>query len=322
MQEFEKLCRLCSVSKEEAVQERLQRAATLRRRFSVSSVGIHTQVRESSGDSIDVERLKAVAEGTLSNEIEGTTLEDLCRFFLLFDENGDGVVDLEEFRAMILASHDACNLFMGSEVPDKLSERQIEALLTYDWPQQYAGPGDVDDYHGLGGLLEQMKKDIRLASGKVDGEDKAQKEEEMESNEQRMLHIDKGDRSDPLLVQLDSLAAELEKMERGGLLEEATFNPDWRTECGEGEELYVRRPENMESFFKRMGIKMLTKAQRREKLKRLADELLQNRIIAVPPQVWVEDDIDYHHPDRVPEQEEILVNRLGFIFLAYRVDFW
>ena len=144
----------------------------------------------------------------------------------------------------------------------------------------------------------------------------------MESNEQRMLHIDKGDRSDPLLVQLDSLAAELEKMEREGLLEEATFNPDWRTECGEGEELYVRRPENMESFFKRMGIKMLTKAQRREKLKRLADELLQNRIIAVPPQVWVEDDIDYHHPDRVPEQEEILVNRLGFIFLAYRVDFW
>jgi len=36
-------------------------------------------------------------------------------------------------------------------------------------------------------------------------------------------------------------------------------------------------------------------------------------------QVWKERDAD---PDREPDPEEILINRLGFIFLAYRVEFW
>ena len=114
-------------------------------------------------------------------------------------------------------------------------------------------------------------------------------------------------------------------------------------------------------------------------LKSLAEKLVKDRIIAVPPQVWEEkeyDDTDatrlskdsetacmccarpecvrifvtqtcmtlhmgytssaVHnllrhgrnrlvvtiHSNRVPDEEEMILKRLGFIFLAYRVDYW
>lgn len=172
-------------------------------------------------------------------------------------------------------------------------------------------------------------------------EDTSRKELEV-----RMLQIEEHDRSDPKLVELDSLAAELEDRERRGLLAEAHFDPDWRTELGEGEEIFVRNPDGMEHFLKKMRTRMLMKYERAEKVCQLADKLLQDRVIAVPLQVWQHDahtqmcthcsdenegngarslqiwkesDAD---PDKEPEPEEILINRLGFIFLAYRVEFW
>ena len=119
---------------------------------------------------IDVAKLQTLAEGAVNEIIAdedayhhvhrtfGSHLSELCTFFLLFDENGDGLIDRDEFCQMILAAHDACNLFTGSEDPDKLSERQVEALLLYEWPEKHAGLSDVDDYHGLGGLLEQVRQ--------------------------------------------------------------------------------------------------------------------------------------------------------------------
>ena len=171
---------------------------------------------------------------------------------------------------------------------------------------------------GLGGLLEQMKSE---AKG-IAAEDDKTEQENRDEVEERRRHIEEGDRSDPHLIELDQLAAELEELESKDLLKEATFHPDWRTELGEGEEMYVTSPADSEIFFKRMNVRKLPRSQRREKLKELADQLLKDRITAVPRQVWVKKDYEDSDICREPTPEEQILNRLGFIFLAYRVDYW
>jgi hypothetical protein len=165
---------------------------------------------------------------------------------------------------------------------------------------------------GLGNFLEQIKSEMEAVE---EGEHKHNVDE-------RRQHIEEGDRSDPHLIELDQLAAELEELEERGLLNESNFQPDWRTELGEGEEIYVNSPAGSEIFFKRMNIRKLTQSQRRDRLKDLADQLLKDRITAVPPQVWVLKDVDNSDPDRETDAEEMILSRLGFIFLAYRVDYW
>ena len=69
-----------------------------------------------------------------------------------------------------------------------------------------------------------MKKELKK---KPDQEVDEQKRNDID---ERRRHIEEGDRRDPRLVALDELADELIDMERDGLLKEATFTPDWRTE--------------------------------------------------------------------------------------------
>lgn len=178
--------------------------------------------KQGGGEVINVEKLKDAAAHV--HDVEGTTIEDLVNFLNMFDENGDGEIDFGEFQTMLRASVDATNLFMGSESLEKLSERQIEALLLYEWPEKHAGLGDVDEFQGLGGLLEQMKKEMKKNS------DQEADEQKRNNIDERRRHIEEGDRQDPHLCALDELAEELIDMERNGLLQEATFTPDWRTE--------------------------------------------------------------------------------------------
>ena len=131
---------------------------------------------------------------------------------------------------MVRVCHDASSAIVGSEEVESMSDRQLEILFMYEWPKKHHGH-DIDAFQGLGGLLYQMKKEMDEVASAKEHRDKS-------SPEERQRQVD-GDRSDPHLVQLDALAQELAEMELRGLLTEATFMPDWKTELGEGEEIYV-----------------------------------------------------------------------------------
>jgi hypothetical protein len=99
--------------------------------------------------TIIVEKLRAKGRALDSSEIEpqgmdGTNIEQLCTFFHVFDANGDGEVNLDEFRIMVRTSRLAATLFTGSEDLGHLNVKQMEALLLYDdWPTKHVGPGDT-----------------------------------------------------------------------------------------------------------------------------------------------------------------------------------
>jgi hypothetical protein len=96
--------------------------------------------------TIVVEKLRAKSRALNSFEqgMDGTNIEQLCFFFETFDANGDGAVDLDEFRIMVRTSRRAANLFTGSEDLGRLSVEQMEGLLMYDdWPTKYEGLSDT-----------------------------------------------------------------------------------------------------------------------------------------------------------------------------------
>ena len=99
--------------------------------------------------TIIVEKLRAKGRALDSSELEpqgmdGTNIEQLCTFFHLFDANGDGEVNLDEFRIMVRTSRLAATLFTGAEDLGRLNVKQMEALLLYDdWPTKHMGPGDT-----------------------------------------------------------------------------------------------------------------------------------------------------------------------------------
>ena len=70
----------------------------------------------------------------------------------------------------------------------------------------------------------------------------------------------------------------------------------------------------MDTFFKKMNFRKLPRAQRQEAVLRLSRELHFNGITAVPVQRWP--NVALAHDDSKPTQEEIIINRLGFIFLV------
>ena len=132
---------------------------------------------------------------------------------------------------MVRVCHDASSAIVGSEEVENMSDRQLEILYMYEWPKKHHGP-DVEGFQGLGGLLYQMKKEM-------DQLEDAAEQNRQARPEQRQREVEE-DRSHPHLVKLDKLADELMELEKQGELEDASFSPDWRTELGAGEEIYVQ----------------------------------------------------------------------------------
>jgi len=170
---------------------------------------------------------------------------------------------------------------------------------------------NAGENEGLGGLITVVQADVRNI--------KAEEGEESQEHENRrhaLLH-----RDDPRVAK-------------------------------KAEHIFLETPDELPAWLERMRIKRLSKQEKRERVIKLAEKLVKNAIIAIPPEQWrihANPASSNVHETRTLEEgggavsppaptqeltaeevealkeahdENAILQRLGFIFIAYRVDYW
>eukprot|EP00291_Cryptomonas_curvata_P017050 CAMPEP_0172169214 /NCGR_PEP_ID=MMETSP1050-20130122/10581_1 /TAXON_ID=233186 /ORGANISM="Cryptomonas curvata, Strain CCAP979/52" /LENGTH=1462 /DNA_ID=CAMNT_0012840247 /DNA_START=2726 /DNA_END=7114 /DNA_ORIENTATION=+ len=98
----------------------------------------------------------------LATGIEGTDFERLKIFIKTFDKDGDGEIDEDEFLHMARRITDVVWLFTGAEngdnLSEKLSDRQLKALLKHKWPVKNDVAQDELDPQTLKNVIEHIQE--------------------------------------------------------------------------------------------------------------------------------------------------------------------
>ncbi len=169
--------------------------------------------------------------------------------------------------------------------------------------------------------------------------------EEEESHERADRRHALLDRDDPRVADIDVLVAELNQQHtKTGI----PPYPTWKEDAKEAERIFLETPDELPAWLERMRIKNLSKREKRERVLQLAAQLVQDDIVAIPPQQWrsdVEEASSVKVKTKTPEEvrsteappaprheitedeaaahaESAILRRLGFIFIAYRVEYW
>ena len=95
----------------------------------------------------------------------------------------------------------------------------------------------------------------------------------------------------------------------------------WRQDIAKAEAIYVEDPQAVEAFLEKMRIKELPVEEKRAKVLQTAHNLIEDSITATPPLVWSRAS-DESKDDEDPRKDQLIMNRFGFLFVAYRVNFW
>ena len=170
--------------------------------------------------------------------------------------------------------------------------------------------------------------------------------EEEESEERADRRYALLDRDDPRVAEIDALVAELnEQQTKTGI----PAYPTWKEDAEEAERIFLDTPDELPAWLERMRIKSLSKQEKRERVLQLAARLVREDIIAIPPQQWRSDveeasevlkvetktpeegfsaeappapRLELTEEEAATNTESAILRRLGFIFIAYRVDYW
>ena len=126
---------------------------------------------------------------------------------------------------------------------------------------------------------------------------------------------------------IDELAQEQTQKREPGRMSNNSMCLDrgWRQHIATAEELYVNNPASVQALMEKVKIKELSFEEKILKVNALAHELNQKEITAVPAQVWhgsADAAKEDENEDGEPPEDRKLVNRFGFLFIAYRIDFW
>ena len=186
---------------------------------------------------------------------------------------------------------------------------------------------NAGENEGLGGLVAVVSNDVKRS-----------KSEEAQVYTKRRY---------ALQAELDALVVELNEQDtKGG----SPTYPTWREDAKIAEHNSLTTPADLPVWLKRMRMKNLSKQEKFERVLKLAEQLTKDSIIAIPPEQWrpvvkkaSEIDLETQAteegggaeipPAQVPrheltEEEEAvhkesaIMRRLGFIFVAYRVNYW
>ena len=153
------------------------------------------------------------------------------------------------------------------------------------------------------------------------------------------------DRDDPLVAEIDALIDEFSTQRtKHGTHPYLT----WREDVKMAEHIFLKKPERLPAWLKRMRIKNLSKREKRERVQALANKLARDAIIAIPPEQWTshvqkasESDVktktleegggpesppgpkkEVSDDEEAAQKESAILRRLGFIFIAYRMEYW
>jgi len=259
------------------------------------------------------------------------TFLSIVKSLQLFDANGDGKTNFLEFCAMIKEARSKTNLFTGTEDLDSLSEIQLQELLIFNaWPTNHRGPGDLVDREGIGGLVEIVNKHKQGENYENDPEERAA----------RKLALASGDRTDPELVKIDAAAQQMEEREKSGHMCGSYTSlghkgsqlrrissgvgsvVGWRADIKKAEALYIEKPAEVNAFVEKMSIKELPMEEKRKLVRQLIHRLIKDDVTAIPPLVWQSTSAENEDEDAEISEDERIMNRFGFIFVAYRVEWW
>ena len=141
------------------------------------------------------------------------------------------------------------------------------------------------------------------------------------------------DRQDQQLVALADLVDRLKSLDSKGQLPSWYKAHDWRHEIQEALAVYVedthgrttQEPnapsQKLETKLREIQVRTMPSNQKLEVLFRRGATLIKDGITAIPPLIWVKHNSEGDSDNQLPEDDKI-INRLGFLFISYRVEFW
>jgi hypothetical protein len=189
---------------------------------------------------------------------------------------------------------------------------------------------NAGENEGLGGLVAVVSTDVK----------RTKTEEAQVCTKRRYA----------LRAELDALVVELNEQDtKGG----SPAYPTWREDEKIAEHIFLETPCDLPVWLERMRMKNLSKQDKFERVLKLSEQLTKDAIIAIPPERWrsvvkkaSEIDVETkvteegggaeippaqaprHELAELTEEEEAvrkesaIMRRLGFIFVAYRVNYW